>query len=115
MFFSPRINIEAKQGNYLSNLKLNSAVITTIYAISAYQHWSYHQIYNKSNTMSATSGAGTAYTFVAPQFTSIFLMGFVELNLAKYDGLSLCNYLFFLVDVAWEVDNSSWFCVSAIF
>jgi hypothetical protein len=50
--------------------------------------------------MGATSGAGTAYTFVVPQFTSIFLMVFVELNLAKYDGLSLCNYLFFLVDVA---------------
>jgi len=50
--------------------------------------------------MGATSGAGTAYTFVAPEFTSIFLMGFVEINLAEYDGLSFCNYLFFYCEVA---------------
>jgi len=35
----------------------------------------YQQIFDKSNTMCATRGAGSAYPSGAPEFISIFLWG----------------------------------------
>jgi hypothetical protein len=32
----------------------------------------YHRVCNKSNTTGATSGAGTAYSSTAPEFTPVF-------------------------------------------
>jgi hypothetical protein len=63
---------------YLSySCPLKTFFLTIIF----YLLMTYYQIFDKRNTTGATSGAGTSYPSVAPEFTTIFCGGYVTQSL----------------------------------
>ena len=55
-----------------------SQMTKDMFPLSWSQSW---QIFDKSKSTGATIGAGIAYPSVAPEFTSVFFVGFMLLNL----------------------------------
>ena len=55
-----------------------SQMTKDMFPLSWSQSW---QIFDKSNSTGATIGAGIAYPSGAPEFTSVFFVGFMLLNL----------------------------------
>ena len=77
---------------YLSySCPLKTFFLTIIF----YLLMTYYQIFDKRNTTGATSGAGTSYPSVAPEFTTIFCGGHVTQSLVVF--AVFCRSLFFFV------------------